>query len=196
MFTDPSGLFAICPVKALKMSKKAIDQIAKGAQHLGRETMQWVRWLNSQIVRKNNWIANTARSVFGRGGGGAQTILSTIKQTVYNPSVALRLPTYGNFKHNLQQFTGQTGVGMRAHHVLPNYFISQFSKIFDGTRLSIHHPIFGAWVDIATHQSYQWHSKYNQAWQMFFDTIKNPTIEQTLQFAMELAYNFGFKLNW
>jgi len=85
---------------------------------------------------------------------------------------------------------------MRAHHVLPRFFEPKFEQVFSGTNISIHHPIFGAWVDAATHQNYHWHSSFNKSWEVFFATINNPTIEQTLQFAMELAYYFGFTLNW
>ena len=85
---------------------------------------------------------------------------------------------------------------MIAHHVFPQQFKNQFAKIFESVNLSIHHPMFGAWVEKATHQSYKWHRAYNDAWALFFDKFPNPTVDQTLLFAMELANHFGFKLNF
>jgi hypothetical protein len=45
---------------------------------------------------------------------------------------------------------------------------SSFSK----AGLNINDPIFGSWVN-SNYQS--WSNAYNKAWEVFFNTVKNPT---------------------
>jgi len=160
------------------------------------------KWLLDQTVKvgraTGQWISNKVPAIFG--GGSAMSNLDTAKQTlarVTNDStITLRSETAGNFRHNLIQLTNQTGAGMRAHHTLPRQFEADFVRAFSGTGLNIHHPMFGSWIPTATHQSYQWHRSYNEAWEVFFNIANNPTAEQVLKLVRELAPLFNFTLNW
>lgn len=78
---------------------------------------------------------------------------------------------------------------MQAHHVFPQKFISQFSKI----GININNPLYGAWVG-STHQS--WSDAYNKAWEAFFNSVQNPTAQHVFNKATELAKQYGFKLNF
>ena len=46
----------------------------------------------------------------------------------------------------------------------------------------------------ASHQV--WSNAYNLAWEEFIRITENPTIEQVLQKARELAIQFGFSVNF
>ena len=78
---------------------------------------------------------------------------------------------------------------MQAHHVFPQKFESFFAE----SGININNPLFGAWVD-ASHQS--WSAAYNRAWETFFKTVKSPTVQQIFDKAVELAEEYGFKLNF
>ena len=100
----------------------------------------------------------------------------------------LRKFTKENFRVNLQRLTKQTGIGMEAHHVLPQKFFDQFYAV----DIDIHNPIFGAWVDVKQHHI--WSYAYNQDWKNFFLQNENYTADQVLDFARELAEKYGFEL--
>ena len=95
--------------------------------------------------------------------------------------------TQRNFRKNLQTLTKQTGKGMEAHHVLPQALRDQF----DAAHINIDNPIFGAWVD-SSHQ--KWGYAYNQEWRAFFKQVENPTIDQILEKAREMAAKYGFEI--
>ena len=95
--------------------------------------------------------------------------------------------TQRNFRKNLQTLTKQTGKGMEAHHVLPQALRDQF----DAAHINIDNPIFGAWVD-SSHQ--KWSYAYNQEWRAFFKQVENPTIDQILEKAREMAAKYGFEI--
>ena len=116
-------------------------------------------------------------------------VLEMARMMVGKVGTLFRSFSAGNFRYNLQQLTGNSGAGLQAHHVLPQKFEGYFSKL----GLDIHNPIFGAWVD-STHQS--WSAEYNRAWELFFATTHNPTVQQVLNKAVELAKKYGFKLNF
>ena len=102
--------------------------------------------------------------------------------------------TQANFRHNLQAFTGQSGAGQQAHHVFPVQHAPQFAQA--GIK-NIHNPLFGTWVETATHQAKAaWHIPYNQAWDAFFKAFPNATYQQIFQKATELAHEFNFILHW
>ena len=97
--------------------------------------------------------------------------------------------TSGNFRYNLQQLTGNNGQGLQAHHVLPQ----KFEAFFNRAGININAPMFGSWVG-SDHQS--WSAAYNKAWEVFFNTVSNPTAKQISQKATELAKQYGFTVNF
>jgi RHS repeat-associated protein len=105
------------------------------------------------------------------------------------PTPVYKSHTQGNFRYNLQQLTGNSGTGMEAHHVLPQKFISKFSR----AGIDIHNPIYGSWVG-SSHQT--WSYSYNQAWDAFFKAVSTPTAKQILQKATELSKQYGFLINF
>jgi len=198
-WSDPTGLFAVCPVtiwnaakKVLKAAKPYVEPAVKWVQV---ETVKAGRTLKEYMVtRPGNWLERQVAILFG--GGGSHTPLLDQAKRIHQTTATARTANAANFRHNLINFTGQDGVGMRAHHVLPQQFRAEFRQAFSGTNLTIDHPMFGSWVPTATHQSFQWHSQYNQLWSDFFKSTGNPTAEQVLKFAVELARDFGFNLNF
>lgn len=97
--------------------------------------------------------------------------------------------TRENFRKNLQIYTQQAGTDRDAHHVLPVAHETQFRSA--GIE-NIHSPIYGAWVDPTAH--HKWSYEYNQRWDTFFRTTTNPTVDQILDYADELAEEFGFEV--
>jgi len=94
--------------------------------------------------------------------------------------------TAHNFRKNLQEYTGQSGEGMDAHHVLPQYFESQF----DAAGINIHEPQYGTWVEKSLHNS--WSYEYDLDWYYFFDGAQNPSKDAILSFGRALASKYGF----
>ena len=83
----------------------------------------------------------------------------------------------------------KAGTDREAHHVLPVAHETQFRSA--GIE-NIHSPIYGAWVDPTAHR--KWSYEYNQRWDTFFRTTTNPTVDQILDYADELAEEFGFEV--
>jgi hypothetical protein len=77
-------------------------------------------------------------------------------------------------------------LGREAHHILPQEFTKEFSNL----GFNIHDPRFGTWVDSIPHRN--WSYQYNQKWRAFLKT--NPTSEQVLNFARQLAEDYGFDI--
>lgn len=90
------------------------------------------------------------------------------------------------FRKNLQKLTGLIGEGMDAHHVFPQHFEDDFWSL----NIDIHDPQYGSWVEQHIHRSFSY--EYNLEWQSFLDG--NPTFEEVMDFARELAAKFGFDL--
>lgn len=106
---------------------------------------------------------------------------------------AFRSFTKRNFRENLRRLTGSTSEqirGIEAHHVLPDEFVDEFSKM----GINIHDPKFGSWVEQRAHRS--WSYEYNRLWERFFQRFKEqgvePTNRQMLEFAQQLAERYGF----
>lgn len=102
--------------------------------------------------------------------------------------------TRSNFRTNLARLTGFAPKGFDAHHVLPHKFIEDFSAIgFD-----IDDPIFGAWWEATPHRRNSY--AYNADWARFFESYRElgrlPTQEEVLDFAKELAEEYGFDINF
>lgn len=102
----------------------------------------------------------------------------------------LRRPfSENNYRENLEIYTQRAGTGLEAHHVLPQEFEGEFAQ----AGINIHSPLYCTWVTHAQHRGI--HSGgYNQKWQDFFDSTPNPTIDQILNFADDLADEFGFEV--
>jgi len=118
-----------------------------------------------------------------------QQVASTVTQRAQPVFRALK-EKY--FRHNFQQFTGQTGKGMEAHHVLPK--ASRFTLFFENAKLNIHDPKFGVWVNPTAHR--HWSSSYNKRWDSFIKENPNATAQQILDFAKSIANEFGYKVNF
>ena len=68
----------------------------------------------------------------------------------------------------------------------------KFRDLFDQFKIKIDDPQYGAWVDKAAHS--KWSYAYNQAWQDFFDSTDNITAELILDFARQLAQQYGYEI--
>ena len=112
---------------------------------------------------------------------------ATTSQAVAKAASTSEAYSKWNFRKNLQALTGVKGDGLQAHHVLPQVLENKF----DAIGIRIHDPIYGSWVD-ASHQS--WSAAYNRAWYAFFQTVQNPTVQQVLDKARELAKEYGFTI--
>ena len=101
--------------------------------------------------------------------------------------------TSRNYRYNLQQYTGQNGKGMQAHHVLPQ----EFRDLFQRANINIDNPRYGSWVNSAQHQGMSY--EYNQDWRAFFEEFTNatgPSVPQIEAFARELAGKYGFEISF
>lgn len=100
----------------------------------------------------------------------------------------LRAMTRENFRENLSRLTGGIPEGMHSHHVFPQKFAREFSRI----GINVHDPRFGAWWEAAAHVGFS--AEYNRAWQRFF--AQGGSSEQALDFARKLASDYGYRLNF
>ena len=124
------------------------------------------------------------------GPNAIQNLADQVSDVLSNPppdGPQYRRFTRANFRYNFQQFTNNSGEGMQAHHVLPNKHCAQFAK----AGINIQEPQFGSWVD-KSHQ--MWSKAYNDAWKYFFLNNDNPTEAQILNFARELADQYGLTI--
>ena len=106
-----------------------------------------------------------------------------------NQNRGFRSWTQGNFRHNLQVFSGQSGQGMHAHHVFPVQFSSQFLR----AGININLPWYGTWLAPTFHRAIH-AAGYNARWFNFFQTIPSPTAQQIFNFGRQLAREFGFRI--
>lgn len=97
--------------------------------------------------------------------------------------------TDGNFRENLARLTGKMPEGAHAHHVFPQQFIKDFLR----KGINIHDPRFGSWWERTSHLRRSF--EYNTRWQEFL-SLKNPTVEEILQFGRELGGEFGFQIHF
>ncbi len=88
------------------------------------------------------------------------------------------------YRGSFQRFTGQSGEGMDAHHVFPQYYKSQFHDL----DIDIDLPEHLSWVESHYHKSFSY--DYNLEWKGFFDG--NPTRNGAFGLARELAGKYGF----
>lgn len=101
-----------------------------------------------------------------------------------------RVPTYGegNFPANLEHRVPRpTGGEYHAHHMLPKKFAERFQRI----GINVHDPRWGAWVEKAWHVAKGGvHGDYNRRWAAWLDLVGEPTLEQTIAFAEQLAVEY------
>ena len=77
-----------------------------------------------------------------------------------------------------------------AHHVFPVQFEEALAAAGFRGHMTIHNPLFGAWVDASVHRRFS--HKYNEEWALFFSTDRGP--EEVLTFGRQLAERYGFKV--
>ena len=106
------------------------------------------------------------------------------------PEDPFRSWTAANFRYNLQQLTGELGTGQQAHHIFPQKFIDNFSRV----GINIHDPKYGAWVESHAHAG--WSYAYNQDWFKFFDQNPNASYSEIIDFVRGLSERYGFALNF
>jgi hypothetical protein len=84
--------------------------------------------------------------------------------------------------------TGEEGVGMDAHHVLPQ--AERFQKFFERAGINIHDPENLRWWPSASHK--QAAKAYNKFWINYFDS--NPTASKAdiLEEGAKLMRNYGY----
>ena len=97
------------------------------------------------------------------------------------------------FRGNLMDLTGYTdemAAGLDAHHVFPQKFRDEFTKIVGNNWID--NPYYGSWWELHDHRK---HAKaYNKLWEKFLKT--NPTFDDILDYGIELSNKFGFKVNF
>jgi len=183
MFIDPTGLFA----DLFHNCEKGIEgsQFGPGLVR-GRA--------GGPRLRIPTGGGRARANLSGRGTGGTRFSIrspfrgrgNTQSTTVFRSYIS------SNFRHNLQQLTGQTGANMQAHHVLPQ--ADRFAHHFNRAGLNIHEPRFGSWVETRAHQ--QWSHQYNAKWDSFFLNNPNASADAILDFARELSQIYGFDVGF
>lgn len=91
---------------------------------------------------------------------------------------------------DLTKYTDEMAEGFDAHHVFPQKFVDEFSKIgvkYDNAK-------FGSWVDEGIHRGFS--HEYNLDWDTFLHSVdgKLPTKSQTMKFGRMLAKKYGFDI--
>lgn len=91
---------------------------------------------------------------------------------------------------DLTKYTDEMAEGFDAHHVFPQKFADEFSKIgvkYDNAK-------FGSWVDEGIHRGFS--HEYNLDWDTFLHSVdgKLPTKSQTMKFGRMLAKKYGFDI--
>ena len=97
--------------------------------------------------------------------------------------------TARNFRENLFRLTGEVPEGAQAHHVFPQRFADRFRQL----GVDVNDPHYGAWWEASDHLRNA--AQYNARWVEFF-ARPNPSLEQAIQFAQELAGQYGLTLGF
>jgi len=222
MFTDPTGLFAIIPDFLIPRPRQferppwmdnVLELLNRHSQwqqsnhearlesyrehatgmairfRLDPNSPEGIEFIEQQVRIRDASMNVVIGSLGGIKVVGKRVGLQATSQTARAAQPVLRAKTAGNFRHNLQQLTGQTGAGMQAHHVLPQ--ARKFDGFFNNAGLNVHDPIFGSWVG-QSHQS--WSHLYNSRWSSFMASNPGATAGEILDFASQLAREFGFRI--
>ena len=97
------------------------------------------------------------------------------------------------FRGSLIDVTGYTkemAEGLDAHHVFPQKFRSEFTRIVGNDWID--NPYYGAWWEVHDHRKNA--NAYNREWSRFLKT--NPTFDDILDFGIGLSKKYGFKVNY
>lgn len=140
-------------------------------------------WSVSKLAKLNE-VADEFRGslrIFGEGAVPSDELAKMM---------GLRRFTESNYREGLMRLTGNTSEevkGFEAHHILPQEFMDSFKKA--GIE-NIHDPRLLVWVEEADHRA--WSRDYSEAWDDFFNSRSNPTVEEILEEARELAEEHGY----
>ncbi|MNE35590.1 hypothetical protein D3C80_1293610 [compost metagenome] len=96
--------------------------------------------------------------------------------------------TKSNFRYNLQVLTGQSGIGMDAHHIFPK--AAMFANFFKRVGINVHDPKNLVWWESKAHQKVA--QEYNKAWAEFIRNNPKATTQQTYEFGNSLMKKYGF----
>jgi len=143
-------------------------------------------------------IASVTIGAIGAGFSFALAANAVANGTANNQELTNRLSNGDgyykyNFKKNLTKKAGNPPSGMKdpqAHHVLPQKFEERFAELVDG--INIHDPKYGSWVPKEEHLS--WSYEYNLKWENLLKD--NPNLNEILQFARQLAVEYGYTVNF
>jgi hypothetical protein len=131
--------------------------------------------LQGAVAASAGFVALMAQIAAKGGGGGSSGGGSS-----YNA---------GNFRQNLINRTGVEPPNAQAHHVFPQKFEGDFSRL----GIDIHDPKFGAWWDVSAHTQNSY--AYNQAWEGFFASGR-ATASDAMTFARQLAGTYGYSVGF
>jgi hypothetical protein len=84
--------------------------------------------------------------------------------------------------------TGEEGVGMDAHHVLPQ--AERFQRFFKRAGINIHDPEHLRWWPSASHKKAA--HEYNERWFKFMHENPDALGQDIFDFGKEIMSNYGF----
>lgn len=160
-----------------------VGKISRKFSDLVEEAKGRVGWKVSRLAKVNQ-VAKPYRKMLRIVGDGATPSKELAEK------MGLDDFTDNNYREGLKRLTEQSDEGVRgleAHHILPKEFAEKFQKA--GIE-NINDPRLLVWVEEAPHR--QWSHDYSQAWDDFFNSNQNPTVEEILEEARELAKDFDY----
>lgn len=162
-----------------KLSNKLQDLLEEAKGIFGRKA--------SRLFEVNE-VADAYRGMLRIVGKGAVSSGELAKE------LGLKEFTAKNYREGLKRLTGRTAEEVRdleAHHILPREFENKF---LNAGIENIHDPRLLVWVEEGPHQ--QWSHQYSEAWSDFFKLNQNPTVEDILDEAQELAKDFDYPVSF
>ncbi len=160
-------------------------------------------------------LAPVFSKVFGRNTRGQNQMLSWRSPQMGNPNLDEVVPVTGstpvaapvpaappapafqgtyktfsksNYRHNLQVSTGQTGVGMDAHHIFPQ--AARFQQHWNRVGLNINHPSNMAWWASGPHR--QAAAAYNKEWDRYFFRKPQASLQEIQNYGHFLRTKYAF----
>jgi hypothetical protein len=144
---------------------------------------QYKGWMMMNIFSPDNvgaifGIAGFESNIASRGATNvaksSATMLKEVQVTAKGESNIFRSFTSSNFRFNLGKLTGEIPANSQAHHVFPQKFVDQFSKV----GININNPTFGTWLEASSHLKSA--NAYNAKWIEFFMKYPGATQPQIL----------------
>ena len=117
---------------------------------------------------------------------GAERLVKEGAETLVGASSSLKAFNKNNFRENLRRLTRKSSddiVGLEAHHILPQEFLSNFKKM----GFNIHDPRLGSWVNSKAHRI--WSYEYNVKWRRFLQQERSA--EQIMEFVQHMTKEYG-----